>query len=300
MLWATEDTIYGQFGYGMASVAAEIDLPREHAAAFARIDVPGEARLVPLDAAEPLVAPIYARVARETPGMYRAHVGLVAGPAADRSSVAAPGRRGAALRRLGDRRRARRLRALSRQPGVRARLVERPSLRGRGDGRFAAGDACDLALPVRASTGCARVKAIFLPVDHPLLLSLAAPRRLNFLVREGLWVRLIDVGAALSARGYATDDTVVIDVTDEFCPWNAGRWRVGRGGVEKTGAEPDLACDVRSLGCVYLGGFTFAQLARSLRVDGIARWRNRARRCNVLFRPGALVPGAVLSYPCRR
>ena len=50
----------------------------------------------------------------------------------------------------------------------------------------------------------ARVKAIFLPLDHPLLLSLADPRRLNFLVREGLWVRLIDVGAALSARGYAT------------------------------------------------------------------------------------------------
>ena len=52
----------------------------------------------------------------------------------------------------------------------------------------------------------ARVKAHYLPLDHPLLLSLADPRRLNFVVREGLWVRLIDVGAALSARGYATDD----------------------------------------------------------------------------------------------
>ena len=131
------------------------------------------------------------------------------------------------------------------------------------------------------------MKAIFLPLDHPLLLSLANPRRLNFLVREGLWVRLIDVGAALSARGYATDDAIVIDVTDEFCPWNAGRWRVSRGGVEKTAAEADLACDIASLGCVYLGGFTFAQLARSLRVDRIARWRNRARRCNVPHRSGA-------------
>ena len=49
-------------------------------------------------------------------------------------------------------------------------------------------------------------------------------------------MRLIDVGAALSARGYATDDAIVIDVTDEFCPWNAGRWRIARGGVEKTDA----------------------------------------------------------------
>ena len=50
VLWATEDTIYGQFGYGMASMAAEIDVPREHTRAFAEVDVPGAARLVPLDA----------------------------------------------------------------------------------------------------------------------------------------------------------------------------------------------------------------------------------------------------------
>jgi len=112
----------------------------------------------------------------------------------------------------------------------------------------------------------ARVKASFLPLDHPLPLSLADPRRLNFLVREGLWVRLVEVGAALSARGYATDDAVVVDVADEFCPWNAGRWRISRGGAKQTTDDADLACNVASLGCVYLGGFTFAQLARSLRM----------------------------------
>ncbi len=58
----------------------------------------------------------------------------------------------------------------------------------------------------------------------------------------------------------------MVDVTDEFCPWNAGRWRISRGEVEKTADEADLACDIASLGCVYLGGFTFAQLARSLRM----------------------------------
>ncbi len=58
----------------------------------------------------------------------------------------------------------------------------------------------------------------------------------------------------------------MIDVTDEFCPWNAGRWRVSRGRAERTGEKADLACDVASLGCVYLGGFTFAQLARTLRM----------------------------------
>src|SRR5207249_6033576 len=41
----------------------------------------------------------------------------------------------------------------------------------------------------------ARVRAGLLPLDHPLLLLLAEPRRLRFNVRDGLWVRLVDVGA---------------------------------------------------------------------------------------------------------
>jgi len=128
----------------------------------------------------------------------------------------------------------------------------------------------------------ARVKAHLLPLDHPLLLSLADPRRLNFLVREGLWIRLIDVGAALSARGYATDDAIVVDVADGFCPWNAGRWRISRGGAKRTVDEADLACDVASLGCVYLGGFTFAQLARSLRMTELRA--GAIARADAMFR----------------
>jgi predicted acetyltransferase len=292
VLWATEDTIYGQFGYGMASVAAEIDLPREHAAAFARIDVPGQARLVDLDAAEPLVAPIYARVARETPGMYART------PAwwQDRILIDQPWRRqgGGALRCA--------VWEIDGAPAAYAFYRVNPMFeRGSSSGNVFVVEAMGVS---PSSTHAIwrylldidwlpRLKAIFLPVDHPLLLSLAAPRRLNFLVREGLWVRLIDVGAALSARGYATDDTVVIEVADEFCPWNAGRWRIGRGGAEKTSVAADLSCDVRSLGCVYLGGFTFAQLAHSLRVEelragAIARadamfYSDRAPWCPELF-----------------
>ena len=55
-------------------------------------------------------------------------------------------------------------------------------------------------------------------------------------------------------------------VRDLFLPARPARSGHGRGGVEKTTAEADLASDVASLGCVYLGGFTFAQLERSIRV----------------------------------
>src|SRR5436309_1601606 len=70
VLWATEDTIYGQFGYGMASMSAEIDVPRDRTAPFAPAASLGQTRLVPLAEAEPLVAPVYERVARGTPGMF--------------------------------------------------------------------------------------------------------------------------------------------------------------------------------------------------------------------------------------
>jgi predicted acetyltransferase len=263
--WATEDTIYGRFGYGIASMAAEIDVPREHAVPFAQIDVPGQARLVPLTEVEPLIAPVYERVARVTPGMFA----RTSAWWQDRLLIDHPWRRqnGGALRCA----------VWENEGRVTAYAFYRVNQmfeRGNSTGHIfvleAIGESPEATHAIwRFLFGIdflARVKAIYLPLDHSLLLSLAAPRRLNFLVREGLWMRLIDVGAALSARGYASDDAVVIDVADEFCPWNAGRWRLARGGVERTRAEADLACEVQSLGCVYLGGFSFADLARALRV----------------------------------
>ena len=62
--------------------------------------------------------------------------------------------------------------------------------------------------------------------DDPLLWMLADPRRLQRSVRDEMWLRLIDVGAALEARRYATDDSLVIEVQDTFCPWNAGRYQL--------------------------------------------------------------------------
>ena len=128
----------------------------------------------------------------------------------------------------------------------------------------------------------ARVKAGFLPVDHPLLLLAAEPRRLGFTLRDGVRVRLLDVKAALSARSYQDRGFVVIEVIDKFCPWNAGRWRNGAGGVDRTDEAPDLRCYVSALGSVYLGGFTWTQLARALRVEEVvshtARLRQRDHR----------------------
>ena len=265
VLWPSEDGIYGRFGFGMAAQQAEIDMPREHAAPFAGIAVEAPARLVPLPEAEPLVSAVYERVARATPGMF------VRAPAWWQDRVLTDNdwkRRGGGSLQCA-------VLDLDGAPAAYALYrvnswFERGSTTGNVFVVEAMGASPAATFAIwRFLLGIdltARVKGSFLPVDHPLVLSLAQPRRLNFLVREGIWVRLIDVGTALSARGYATGEAVVIDVADEFCPWNAGRWRIINGRAEKTTADADLACDVSSLGCVYLGGFAFAELARALRV----------------------------------
>ena len=72
---------------------------------------------------------------------------------------------------------------------------------------------------------------------------LTDPDAVRCSLESALWVRLVDVAAALAARTYAGDPDVVLEVADTFCPWNAGRYRLAGGACERTEAEPDLALD---------------------------------------------------------
>jgi predicted acetyltransferase len=111
------------------------------------------------------------------------------------------------------------------------------------------------------------VSARLQPVDHPLLLLLARPNFARPVLSDGLWVRLVDLEAALSARTYADDRPVVFEVLDEFCPWNAGRWKLEGGEVSRTDDEPGISLDAADLGSAYLGGFTFRDLLRAGRIE---------------------------------
>lgn len=96
------------------------------------------------------------------------------------------------------------------------------------------------------------------PADDPLRLLIADPLRLRAQVYPGLWIRLVDVGGALSERTYAAPVDTVIEVTDASAPWNAGRWHLAAdrdaARCVRTGAEPDLRLDVSHLGAAHLGG----------------------------------------------
>jgi len=99
----------------------------------------------------------------------------------------------------------------------------------------------------------------------PLFLMVLDPRSLMLRVTEGLWLRLVDLGAALSGRTYAADDSVVVEVRDELCPWNAGKWRIG-GDAGRTDDDAELELDVADLASAYLGAFDFGRLAAAQRV----------------------------------
>jgi len=116
-----------------------------------------------------------------------------------------------------------------------------------------------------------RVTAQALPPDEPLLHLLAEPRRLHLTLRDGLWLRLVDVPRALAVRGYAARDRIVLDVRDRFCPWNEGliALEAGPDGAtcSATDEPADIAGSVNILGSVYLGGTTFRQLWRAGQIE---------------------------------
>lgn len=83
---------------------------------------------------------------------------------------------------------------------------------------------------------------------------------------DWLWVRLLDVPRALTARGWFTDGELVLDVDDPFLG-ERGRYlltvRDGKAGCVPTDREPDLSLDVSDLGSVYLGGTAPSTLVRA-------------------------------------
>ena len=112
-------------------------------------------------------------------------------------------------------------------------------------------------------------------IDWALPLMVTDPRRLHLFFAEGLWLRLVDLDAALRARTYGSSEPVVLEVEDDLFPRNAGRWTVGPE-PGRTDADPDVALHVGDLASAYLGAFAFERLAaagrvRELRPGGLAR-----------------------------
>ena len=263
-LWASEETIYGRFGYGIASWCGEVTILRDRSAYARPLERLGNVRTVTVDEAAELFPPVWEAVRAQRSGVFAR---------TDRwwrdRVLRTPDEQKATPKRLV---------ALDLDGSVQGYAIYKTNAHFEG---FVSQGKLDVIEAIGATPQAtaeiwrylldidwmATIKAVLLPPDHPLFLLLANPRRARFTTWDALWVRLVDVGAALCGRAYTGDGSVVFEVRDAFCPWNEGRWKLEGGRAERTADPADLALDVDALGSAYLGAVSFAQLRDALRVD---------------------------------
>jgi predicted acetyltransferase len=267
ILWAAEAAIYQRFGYGMATIAMDAEAATQ-AVGFA-LGTPREGtfRILPAGEGRELVAPVYEAVRPRTPGFLarRDSTWVARLPLAEKDAKGGE---------------ARRLVVYETDAGPEAYAVYKT--KSKWDSAGPAGIAIveeaigstprgtreiwryllDLDLVRTLKTG-------HLPPDHPLFTLSAEPRRLGLKYGDGIWLRILDVAAALEARSWGAagnaDGSLVIELADEWCPGNSGRWRIdaagGRARVCRTNDPADIAMTVNELGAMYLGEFGATSLA---------------------------------------
>lgn len=260
VLHASEALIYGRFGYGVASRTRSIAVSRHRARPHDGAPAGGRVRLLMGDEIWKVVPDLYERIDSRRPGtLHRpAHLwdhyqrrmrdsdrspmaAVHSGPDGDDGYVVYAARQGHALQATLD-------------------VVELQ------------------AASVAAWAGLWRyllnvdlvgeLEVFNRPLDEPVewLLTDSRAVRTESLDDE-LWLRLVDVPAALDARTYSGGGEAVLEVHDRLLPHNSGCYLVSAGGVRRTDRKAGLVLDVDSLGAMYLGDVRPSTLAMVGRLE---------------------------------
>ena len=269
ILWASEGSIYQRFGYGLATTLTRLSVERSRSA-FRTPHVPaGTIRLVETDEAKRLVPPIYDALVPTRPGFFNRTTAFW-----DAEFFRDPEhwRQGAGAAYYA-------IHEVAGEPDGYARYRVRDKWDDSGPQstvivteKMATTSAAHLDLWrfLLDIDLMAKLEAWNIAPDDPLILNALEPRRLGVALGDALWLRVVDVASALAQRRYAGDGRLVLEVADELCDWNDGRWLLsvenGTPLVEPTTEPADLAMDVTDLAAAYLGGFSFVQLADAARV----------------------------------
>lgn len=267
-LWASEPGIYRRFGYGRAS--SRLDMHLESRAAFVPgVSTTGQLRLVDAKESRAVAEQLYDRERLQRPGMLSRDSArwdvAFADPehrrqgASSLQCVVLDGPAGP-LGYLTYRTKQDWQRGVPRGTvSVRELIATTPA---------AYATLWRYALDMDLMT---TVEVLNRPVDDPLLYLLTDIRRAEVTVSDQLWVRIVDVEPALESRVYSIPGTLVIEVTDVGCPWNAGRFRLDGGPDGATCQRTDEAADITvsavELGAAYLGGTRLRTLAAGGFVD---------------------------------
>jgi predicted acetyltransferase len=261
-LHASETTIYGRFGYGVASRGKTLRITKNQARFRPDAPAGGRVRLLDTEAATEAIPLLYERIGLSRPGMMarpptwwnwgrealieKQLVAVHTGPDGDD---------GFALYRPESRR------SFERPEAGAALLV--PDLHAATVSALAGLWRFLLRVDLVAEV-CAPMR----PLDEPVGMMLTDPRSCEVIrIQDHTWLRLLDVPAALAARAYRQADPVVVDVTDPVLPGNTGRYRISPDGAEPTDAPADLGVDVDTLAVLYLGDRAPSTLAALNRVD---------------------------------
>lgn len=255
-LTASEGTLYGRFGYGAATEYRRIRIDKRFARFRPEAPDPGGVRMISADEARTHAPEVHRRWAVGTPASVLRQDVLwdlfLADPAEDRDG-------GTALFHLAHSDGY----ASYRLHHDRGTLVVRDL--------FAATPQAHAALWRVLLTGdfVSHLETTQSPPGDALGHLLTDPRLVQTTEqRDGVWIRLLDVAAALSARRYAVELDTVLEVEGD-------RYRLtgGPDGAEctPTTALPDVTLGHSALGSLYLGGHRAAALARAGLIEGDPR-----------------------------
>ncbi|MEV0522685.1 GNAT family N-acetyltransferase [Streptomyces sp. NPDC050439] len=269
VLLASEAPIYGRFGYGPATYTARLTVPRHRAAlavprARATADAPETESRTDSGSVEVLRRAECGEILEEVYDRYRrAQTGALSRPhrwwalGAGQSPVS-PAPRYVAVHRDAD----------GTADGYASYSVGEPNTLT-VDETIATDDAVFTALArfVLGHDLVSQVVFRHVPPEHPLRWQLADFRAGTVGDHtDWLWVRLLDVPRALTARGWFADGELVLDVDDPFLGEH-GRYlltvRDGKAACVPTDRRPDLSLDIRDLGSLYLGGTAPSTLVRA-------------------------------------
>jgi predicted acetyltransferase len=270
-LWASEGAIYQRFGYGMATTIGRFEIDKDRTGFARAVEWPGEVRFVDRTRALELMPQVHEQVVPTYPGMIRRTPGMWDHDFADLERW----RDGASSLFFAV------YQAHGRPEGYVAYRVKDEWPRGiaRNEVRVRELMAATTEAYVALWRFCfdldlaGKIEGWGRPVDEPMLHLLAHPRALRLSVGDGLWLRLVDVARALSARAYSAPGQLRLEVRDAFCPWNDGRYLLTAtedgAACQADDGDPDVVVQAADLAAVYLGGARFRTLHRAGRIQEI-------------------------------
>lgn len=261
-LHASEAVIYERFGYGVASRERSVRVDRRRARVIDGAPTGGEIELYDLDAAVRLLPEIYDRRTLDRVGMMsRSHPFWAMWEGHYRRANGEP------------------VLAVHRGPSgidgyaayrVPSDIFGNDPVVLRVEDMFAGSPEAfaDLWRYLLSVDLVDRISVTGRPVDEPLELLFTDPRACSVHdVSDEVWLRLVDVHSALSARTFSGDESLVLEVKDAFLPANAGHYEVSPDGVRRTEEAAGLRCSADTLAALYLGGWSATQLAATGRLE---------------------------------